>query len=201
MPGVESKLVSTVKERQLDGLAPEPREQFLLARLISKQHALVAAERAELNELSTTPPQPVNASVAQDFPAVDALMRRARAGMPRTNQGTIGQHDRRSRAGHVEAGNGDRDLSGLDEKLDISQVQALAGRQSGFFDALAVDERTIGRSAVAHHDTIAPEHDFAMRGGHRGVVDLNIILRAAPKSIDTQVEFNHPILEPNRFYN
>jgi hypothetical protein len=40
-----------------------------------------------------------------------------------------------------------------------------------------------------------------MHGGHRGVLNLNIILQAAPKSVDAQVEFDHPTIKPGRFYN
>src|ERR1035438_5727884 len=113
-PRNESKQFPPMEERQLDGLLPEPKERFLLPLLGAKRHALVAAEQAELHEVSSAPPQPVDAKVAEHFPAMGALMRRALLGMAGANQRPIGQNHRRRRAGHVKLGNGDGYLGGFD---------------------------------------------------------------------------------------
>lgn len=106
MARVESKVLWTAEERQLDRIAQEPGERSLLSWLTSQRHTAVAAERAELHELSAAPSQPVCAGVTQDLPAVRALMRGGRPGMAWANQGAIGQYHRRRRARHIKAGDG-----------------------------------------------------------------------------------------------
>jgi hypothetical protein len=78
-----------VEEGQLDGFAPESKERLLFPRLLANRHAGVAAKGAELHEFPATPPQPVDASVAQDFLAMGALMRHARLGMAGAKHRTV----------------------------------------------------------------------------------------------------------------
>jgi hypothetical protein len=116
-----------MKEGQLDGLAPEPKERLLLPFLTAERHAGVAAERAEGHGFPAAPPEAVHTKIAEHFQAMGALMGHALLGMAGANQGPIGQHHRRSRAGHIEAGNGNGDIGCLDQQLDLSQVQGLSG--------------------------------------------------------------------------
>ena len=55
-PKGQSKHFPPIEEGQLDGLAKEPKERFLLPFLTLKRHALMAAERAEFQELPAAPP-------------------------------------------------------------------------------------------------------------------------------------------------
>ena len=102
-----------MEKGQLDGLRPKPQKRSLLRLLTLDRHTRVTAEWAELQQLSTVPPQPVYARVAQHFPAMGTLMRHARLGVPRTDQRAIGQYYRRCRAGDVEFRNGNGELSGF----------------------------------------------------------------------------------------
>jgi len=167
MPRVESKRLRTAEERQLDVLRQSLRAiSFSRCSPPSGTHWWLH-ERAELHELSAAPPQPVHAGVAQNFPAVRALSVASALGC----RGQIKEPSANTTGG---AG---RDTSKLGMAMVTSvvststrhlPVQALTSRQPGFFDALAADERAVGRSAVAHHDPVVRDHDFAMHGGHRG---------------------------------
>src|ERR1035438_3191532 len=153
----------TANEWQFGGPEQEVEERLLLPFLRDERHARMAAERAAFKDPSSASPQPVHAGVAENFPAVRALMRRSRVGMPGAEEGAIGHDHRRGRARYVELGNFDSNLRSLDQQFDLSQVQGLAGRQSGFLDAFAVNERAVGGSTVAHHDSLVSEHDLAMQ--------------------------------------
>ena len=130
------------KKWQFDGLAQEPKERFLLPLLPAQRDARMAAERAELHELAAAAAQTVHTIVAQDFPAVGALVRRARPGMAWTDQGAIRQHHRRRRAGNVELGNGDGDVGRLDQKLDVSHPQGF-GRLTSLASVMGWPSRKV----------------------------------------------------------
>jgi hypothetical protein len=187
------RLFGAVEEGELDGLAPEFEEGLLPGLVAGYGHAGMTAEGAELHQLAAAPPQPVHAGVTEHFAAMGALVGRAGLGVAGTDEGAVGQDDGRGRARLVKDGNGDGDLGGLDQQFDFSEAEGLAGGEPGFLDSVAVDERAVGGSAVVDEEAVVGEHDFAVRGGDGGVVDLEIIGVAASKAVDAQVKFKHPV--------
>ena len=174
--------------------ATESEERLLLLPFLAADgQARVTAQRAEHHELAAASPQPVHAGVAQDLPAMGALMRRARLGMAGTNEGAIGQDHRRRRAREIELGNGDvtsvvSTSSSISPRCRVWPADSLASLMRS-----ASTKVPLAESQSRTHDAIIGEHEFAMRGRHCGMLDLEIVLRAAPQSVDSQVEFNHPL--------
>ena len=190
-----------MEKGQLDGLPPTPKERLLLRLLTHERHTGMTAERAELDQLSTVAPEPVHARVAQHFPAMGALVRRARMGVARTDQRAVRQYHRRRRVRHLELGNGDCDFGALNQEFHFSQVQRLADREAGFLDSLAAHVSSVARTTIAYKDCFAGQHDFAMPGRHGGMLNLKVILGAAPEMVDTQVELNHSTIKACGFYH
>ena len=116
-----------MKEWQFGGLEQEVEERLLLPLLSNERYARVAAERAAFKDPSSASPQPMHAGVAENFPAVRALMRGLCVGMPGAEKGTIGHDHRRGGARYVEPGNLDGNIGSFDQQFDLSQVQNLTG--------------------------------------------------------------------------
>ena len=72
-------------EGKLDGFVQEREKRFLLLFLAANAFAKMTAERAEFQEFAAAPPQAVDACIAENFPAVGALVRSMRLRMPRAN--------------------------------------------------------------------------------------------------------------------
>ena len=71
--------------------------------------------------------------------------------MARAEDHAAFQHHRRLRAGTLILGDRDVDLGGFDEQFHVAQIHRLAGQQPRFLDRIPIDERAVGRTAIAEH--------------------------------------------------
>ena len=155
----------------------------------------MTADRAQLQDLAAPASESVDTVVTQNLAAVGALVGGGGLGMTRANQRAIGQDHRRGRAWNIEFWNGNRDFCVLDPQLDVSHAQSLTGRQLGFLNLSTVHENSIGRIAIPHRHPVLGKHDLTMRRGNCGMIELEIVLGAAPQMVHTKVEFDHPVFK------
>jgi len=177
----------------------ETQKSLLFLLFAANGFASMTAERAQFEELATASAQPVNAFVAKYLSTMGALVGRSSMLMPWADQRTIRQHNWRGRAGDLEFGYGDRDVSALHKEINITQPQYLALGQLGFHYRLIIDVRSVRRAAVAYCHLAIPESDFAMFLVYRGVLDNEIVPWAAAESVHAQVQINHLVVKPGGF--
>jgi hypothetical protein len=82
----------------------------------------------------------------------------------------------------------------------------LSSGQCGLPNAFPVDKGSIGGFAIAHHQLLPIQNDFAMACRNGDVLDLKMILRMPPDGINAEVEDeNAPLksftyqLQPSHF--
>ena len=107
-------------EGHLDGSLQETEKSFFLLFDAANFLDLVAAKRAQFQQLAAAPPQTVDTLIAHDFPAMRALVCNRCVLVPRANQAAIGQHHRRSRPGYIELGNRDGNLGSFDQQFHVA---------------------------------------------------------------------------------
>ena len=98
-----------------------------------------------------------------------------------------------------ELRDGNGDPRALNQEFDLSQAKSLTGRQLGLSDSPVVHKGAIGRGTVTHHHSVIRQYELAMLGGNCGVLNLEVILRAAPKAIGAQVELYHTATKTGGF--
>ena len=157
--------------------------------------ALVAAERAEEQRVAAFALHDMHATVAHHLVAVRAFVGGVHLGMARTQHRAAFQHHRRLRTLTLKLGNRDIDLGGFDEQLHVAQMHRLAGKQPCLPDPVAVDERAVGRIAIAEHHAGARQLQFAVAGGHGGMINGEIAVRVAPDAIDAETQFKRPVFQ------
>ena len=95
----------------------------------------------------------------------------------------------------LKLGDGDVDLGGFDKQLHVAQIHRLAGKQPRFLDRVAVDKRAVGGVAIAEQNAVVRQHQFAMAGGHGGMIDGKIAVRVAPDVVDAETQLQRPVFQ------
>ena len=131
------------------------------------------------------------AGIAHDFFALRALMRDARLLVAGTDHRTVVQHHGWRRPRALVLRNGHLDLGGFHQSFHIPQVNGLAGLKGGFFDALAIDERTIGRVAIPQQHRAIAQFQLAMVGGNGRMHDLEVVIRRTTDPVDSKPQFQN----------
>jgi hypothetical protein len=178
-------------KRQLYGLVQQIEEGLFLRLLAADELAGAAAEGAKLHDLAASPAEPMDAFVAKNFAAAEALVSRAGMRMARAEEGPVGEHHGRRGLGPVEFGYRNDDFNILHQQRHITKMEFLASLQPGLGDSFVTHKRSIGGLTVAKQEPIVAQNNFAVMGGDSRVLNLKVILRAAPNASDPQLELNH----------
>jgi len=150
-----------------------------------------AAERTDPYNPVAAAANATHAGRAKSFLTFSAAVRGLGLLVSGTTDRFTGECEEMPALGRVEFRNGDVNLGRLHEQFHVAQPQSLARRQRGLFDWLTVNEGSIGRGAVTHPHSVIRQYQFAVGGGNCGVLNWEIVVRAAPQSVDAQVEFYH----------
>lgn len=128
-------------------------------------------------------------TIAHAPPAVGAGKPRRHRGMLQTAQVAIRQDGRRWRSlqGLFKRGNGHVDLRGLHQEFHGPQLQVPARLQPHrFSDRPAIARGAIGGLAITIIHPFIRNHQLAMAGGNRGVLNLEFVLRLPADAINAQ---------------
>ena len=79
----------------------------------------------------------------------------------------------------------------MHEQFDVSKGQGFAGMQLSFCYRFSINESAVGGITIPDSDCIRAENNLTMRGGNGSVVDLKMILGAAPQAIQAKMELDH----------
>jgi len=184
------------KKGKFDGLLEEPKKGLFLLFFAPDPFALVAAERAQFEDLSPASAQPMHAVVAENLTAMRALMRCLRLGVPPTKHRTVPKHDGRSRLRKLEFWNTYFHFSGDDKEFDVPQPERLTFGEGCSGDGFVSHEGAIGGIAVPHHDLIFGQSNLTMLARHSGMFDLEIVGRAPAHFVNPKPELNYVIMKP-----
>jgi hypothetical protein len=185
------RLFGAVEKWQLHGLLQKAEQRFLLLFLAADPFAMVTAQRAELQDLASSPAQTMHAGVTQKLAAMGALMRCLRAGMTPADYRPVRENDGWRGTGNVKFRNRNRDVGRFNQNLDIAQTKALAGRKPDFVDWLTLKEGAIGGTTIADDDFTLCQPKLAMTRGDSVMLDLEIILWSSTQAVNAQLEFHH----------
>ncbi len=144
----------------------------------------------------------MDTGIAHDFAAMRALVRYPGSRVAWTKQAAVGQHNRGGGANRrLDFGNGNPDIGGLHEQFDLPQGQDFARMQLSFGYRFSINESAVGRITIPDSDFTRAENKLTMGRGNGSVLDLKIVLRAAPQTIQAKMELDHLVAKAFRFYH
>jgi hypothetical protein len=183
------------KKRQFDGALKETEQRFFLLFGAADLLDLMAAKATKFQEFPASAAKAVDASVAHDLAAKQALVGNLGLGMTGANEWTVGENDRRGGPLDIKLGNSDFEVGVLDEKLDVADAKGLSGDQRSLANGFAADERVVGGVAISDEELAIGEHQLTVKRRNGGVLDLEVIVRAAPDPIDPEPKLNDLVLK------
>jgi len=134
----------------------------------------------------------MDTGIAHDFAAMRALVRYPGSRVAWTKQAAVGQHNRGGGANRrLDFGNGNPDIGGLHEQFDLPQGQDFARMQLSFCYWLSINESSVSGITIPDSDFMGAENNFTVGRGNRSVFDLKIVFRAAPQTIEPEMELDH----------
>ena len=138
----------------------------------------------------------MDASIAENLETFRALMGGAGARMTRANQPPIGQYNGGSGAGNVKFRYGDNYFSALDQHFNVADAEVLTLGKLCLLDLLIVYESPVSRAEIAHREFVIRQRQFAMKGRNRRMLELEVVLRAAPDTRYSQFELDYLVFKP-----
>jgi hypothetical protein len=178
-----------LRERIHDPVEPAAAPGFFDGRL--KELAGAAAFRTEAPRGAAGDPQFPHACGAKNMLAFSTLQARRDAVVMKTARGAV-RHEQllpwRRRQSNGRNGNGHGRL--CHEHFHVSHPESLSGENLRFLDAVALDERAVTRTEIAHEHRVIRQPHFAVPPRNRWVRQENVVLAFAAKTVAARSEQN-----------